>query len=650
MSFLLFSSYIFLTFAGLAQCLNAAGWRSQSIYQVLTDRFARTDGSTTAACDLSEYCGGTWQGIISQLDYIQDMGFTAIWISPVVQNIQVPGTNSDGQAYHGYWAQDIYQVNTNFGSASDLVALSNALHARGMYLMVDVVTNHMGYRGCGECVDYSTFNPFNEESYFHPFCLIDYDNATSVEVCWEGDNKVSLPDLRTENSTVLSMWETWIEQLVANYTIDGLRIDSAMEVDEAFFPPFLEAAGVYAVAEVYNGNEYELCPMQESIPGMLNYPAYYWITQAFESTSGSISNLVKGLSLMSALCEDTSILGSFLENHDIARFPSFTSDMSLAKNAIGFTMLADGIPIVYQGQEQYLSGSTVPENREAIWLSSYSTTSTLYTFITTMNKIRRQAIEQDSNYLTASATTAYSDSSTIVMRKGSTGSQVIGVFSNSGVSGSHSFTLTSSNSGFTAGQSVTELINCTTYKTDSSGNLAVTITGGLPQVFYPTSELSGNSVCNSTTSATTSSAASSTNQTSTALSKATSTSSFKSSTSTKATTSSCVKPTAVPVTFEQNNVTTKSGQTIKLVGSISQLGKWNTSRGVVLTYEDYDECDTYWTVDIDLPAGQVIEYKYIRVSTSGSVTWEADPNHTMTVSSGCQATAGTVVSDDWQNW
>lgn len=48
--------------------------------------------------------------------------------------------------------------------------------------MVDVVTNHMGYNGCGECVDYSTFNPFNKESYFHPFCLIDYDNATSVEV------------------------------------------------------------------------------------------------------------------------------------------------------------------------------------------------------------------------------------------------------------------------------------------------------------------------------------------------------------------------------------------------------------------------------------------------------------------------------------
>lgn len=343
---------------------------------------------------------------------------------------------------------------------------------------------------------------------------------------------------------------------------------------------------------------------------------------------------------MSSLCEDTSILGSFLENHDNARFPSLTSDMSLAKNAIAFTMLADGIPIVYQGQEQYLSGSTVPDNREAIWLSSYSTTSTLYTFITKMNNIRRQAIEQDSNYLTSSATTAYSDSSTIVMRKGSTGSQVIGVFSNSGASGSHSFTLTSSDSAFTAGQSVTELIHCTTYKTDSSGNLAVTITSGLPQVFYPTSELSGTSVCNSTTSANTTSASS----------KATSTSSVKSSTSTKATTSSCVSPTAVPVSFEQNNVTATSGQTVKLVGSVSQLGNWNTSAGVVLNYEDYDDCDTYWAIDIDLPAGQVIEYKYIKVSTSGSVTWEADPNHTMTVSSGCQATAGAVVNDDWQNW
>lgn len=71
----------------------------------MTDRFARTDGSTSSSCDLNVYCGGTWQGLINKLDYIQQMGFTAIWISPVVQNVQ--GVTSDGDSYHGYWAQRI---------------------------------------------------------------------------------------------------------------------------------------------------------------------------------------------------------------------------------------------------------------------------------------------------------------------------------------------------------------------------------------------------------------------------------------------------------------------------------------------------------------------------------------------------------------
>lgn len=89
-----------VSLAAPAMTLTPAEWRSQSIYQVMTDRFARTDLSTTAACDPSEqvYCGGTWQGLIDKLDYIQDMGFTAIWISPVVR--QMSGNTSDGASYH----------------------------------------------------------------------------------------------------------------------------------------------------------------------------------------------------------------------------------------------------------------------------------------------------------------------------------------------------------------------------------------------------------------------------------------------------------------------------------------------------------------------------------------------------------------------
>ena len=85
---------------------------------------------------------------------------------------------------------------------------------------------------------------------------------------------MSLPDLRTEDSDVLSMFETWIAQLVANYTIDGLRLDSALEVDNAFFPPFQQAAGgIHILGEVYNGDPNVVCPFQAYLSGLLNYPA-----------------------------------------------------------------------------------------------------------------------------------------------------------------------------------------------------------------------------------------------------------------------------------------------------------------------------------------------------------------------------------------
>lgn len=76
--------------------LSAAEWRSQTIYQVMTDRFARTDGSTTAPCSTAEatYCGGTWKGIAQKLDYIQGLGATAVWISPFVKNVM--GNSRDG--------------------------------------------------------------------------------------------------------------------------------------------------------------------------------------------------------------------------------------------------------------------------------------------------------------------------------------------------------------------------------------------------------------------------------------------------------------------------------------------------------------------------------------------------------------------------
>ncbi|OIW34382.1 glycoside hydrolase family 13 protein [Coniochaeta ligniaria NRRL 30616] len=610
--------------AQLAWALSAADWRQQSIYQVMTDRFARTDLSTTATCNTEDavYCGGTYQGLISKLDYIQGMGFTAIWISPIVK--QMDGNTGDGSSYHGYWAQDIWSLNPSFGTAADLTALSAALHARGMYLMLDVVTNHFAYNGCGTCVDYSIFNPFNEQSYFHPFCLIDYSNQTSIEQCWEGDNTVALPDLRTEDSDVRAIWNDWIATMVSTYGIDGLRVDSVKHQETSFWPGFGSAAGVFMLGEVYNGDPAELAAYQDDgMPGLLDYASYYWITAAFESSSGSISTLADGINTLKSVATDTSLYGSFLENHDQPRFASLTSDVALAKNAIAFTMLKDGIPVIYQGQEQHYAGGAVPADREAIWLSGYSTSATLYTWIAALNELRARAIAQDSSYLTYQAWPVYSDSQNIAMRKGSDGYQVIGVYTNKGASGSSTLTLTTSMTGFTASESVVDVMSCTTFTTDSSGSLAVTLSGGIPRVFYPSARLSGSGICGTTTTSVASTSSTATTKSSTTL------------------VTSCTA-TAVAITFNELASTTY-GQTVKLTGNITALGSWDTANAIALSASQYTTSNPLWSGTVSLAPGVGVLFKFIKVDGSGTVTWEADPNHTYTV-----PCAAATVSASWQ--
>ncbi|KFY10427.1 hypothetical protein V491_07652 [Pseudogymnoascus sp. VKM F-3775] len=481
-----------------AQALSPAEWRSQSIYQVVTDRFARTDGSTTAHCDLTkqDYCGGSWKGIVNKLDYIQDMGFTAVWISPVVENIL--NKTADGAAYHGYWANDIYQLNANFGTVDDLKDLSAELHARGMYLMVDVVTNHMAYAGSPEEIDYSTLNPFNKESYYHPHCPIDFTSQSSTEICWAGSNAgtgfVSLPDLRTEDDNVQAEFDKWIAQLVANYTIDGLRIDSAQEVNQGFYPSFQTAAGgIHILAEVFSGDPTTLCSYLEFVSGAMNYPSYYWITSSFQG--GPLSALVQGIKEMNASCTDTTLLGSFMENHDLARFPFATTDVSLDMNAIAYTMLTDGIPIIYNGQEQGFGGGAPPLSREALWFSGYKTTGTLYTFIKQLNQARSRAIAVDKDWVKQRISLSQPDSQTLLMRKGSSGKQMVSVFTNRGAGGEEVMTLLSADTGFTANLDVIEVLNCIDAKTDGSGNLGIGIDNGEPLVFFPAANLKGSGIC-----------------------------------------------------------------------------------------------------------------------------------------------------------
>lgn len=345
-------------------------------------------------------------------------------------------------------------------------------------------------------MDYSVFNPFNDEKYFHNYCEMNDDaNQTSVEVCWLGDDIVALADLRTEDQDVRDMFGEWISEMVRNYTFDGLRLDTTINVEPEFFEGFVKSAGVFATGETMDGDNKFVCQWANTIGSVLNYPIYYPLTRAFSNPQGNINDLVSTIYTMKDNCFDPTAYGLFSENHDVERFASMTEDMSLAKNIITYTIMGDGIPIIYQGQEQHMSGGTNPyTNRAPIWETNYDTDAELYKHIATLNKARKHIIDSSGNYTTYITDVIYQDYHTFAMRKGFEGGQVITVLNNNGVF-TDDFEVYVEGHDYVPGTWLTEILTCTNVTVNAAGSLTVPMGGGLPKVIYPTKLMNNSGLC-----------------------------------------------------------------------------------------------------------------------------------------------------------
>lgn len=449
--------------------------------------------------------------------------------------------------------------------------------------------------------------------------------------------------------------------------VDGLRLDSVRNVGATFWPGYNDAAGVYCVGEVDDGDPAYTCAYQDYVDGVLNYPVYFQLLYAFESSSGSISSLYSMIESVAADCADPTLLGNFIENHDNPRFAYYTSDFSLAKNVLSFIFFTDGIPIVYAGQEQHYNGGNDPYNREATWLSGYPTTAELYVHTQSTNQMRSLFIARDANWVTAANKPFYQDSNTIAMLKGSTtGSQVLTVLSNLGADGS-TYTLTLSGTGYAAGASLVELYTCATVTADSSGNVPVPMASGLPRVLVPASWVVDSGLCGTSATTTTSPKTTATTTTrescgatltvtstviltGTATTKATTTTApatTLTTTTTKAptTTAGCTSATSLSIVFDEL-VTTTYGENVFLSGSIAALGSWDTSDAIALSAAAYTSSNPLWSVTVSLPVGTAFEYKFIIVESDGTVVWESGDNLSYTVPTGCAGATATV-SGSW---
>ncbi|KAK7007913.1 glycoside hydrolase family 13 protein [Favolaschia claudopus] len=506
---------------------SASEWASKSIYQLVTDRFATSSNSSTP-CDTSQrtYCGGSWAGITQHLDYIQDMGFDAVWISPISKNL-------DGTAYgDGYWLTDLDTTSSRFGTAQDLKNLSAALHARGMYLMLDVVVNHFAAlpqnsssssllstasktsltSPLGDLLDISInfpdLLPLSKEADFHPACFIaDYTNQTEVEQCWLGDEKLPLPDVNTEDPDVVETLYKWIADMVKEYGVDGVRIDTVKHIRRAFWEGFTQRAGVFTLGEVCTDNATYAASYLGAVDGVLDYPTWYKLIMAFASVSGNLSAIQDAPSLPSLASPPSSssssksqpiLTGSFLENHDQPRFPSFTHDVALRKNAMVWPFVGDGLPIVYYGQEQGYEGGGDPSNREALWLSGYKSDKPGVALLKTLNGVRKQAIKANESFL---ATPAHwitqSEPSTIMLSK----PPLLTLFTNVGANDSTYQPTWRIPAGLYApGTTLIDVLACRAVARDGAsaeGETLVKAKGGMPQVLIPASMLSrsGDGMC-----------------------------------------------------------------------------------------------------------------------------------------------------------
>lgn len=121
----------------------------------------------------------------NHLDYIQSMGFDAIWISPIIDNYD--------RGYHGYWGRNFYTLNTHFGTEADFVNFVTACHEKNIWVMVDVVANHAGNTN----QVYTSNIPFNSSEYYHDYCIIsDNDFATKNQNRIENCRLAGLADLK----------------------------------------------------------------------------------------------------------------------------------------------------------------------------------------------------------------------------------------------------------------------------------------------------------------------------------------------------------------------------------------------------------------------------------------------------------------------
>lgn len=449
---------------------------NDTIYQIMVDRFYDGDPSNNATGSAIRYAedseedfrymkGGDWQGVIDKLPYIHDMGYTAIWISPVAEP-QVTNRDNNGTgrntAYHGYNVKDPNAANPYFGTKEKLKELVDSAHALGIKVVIDVVPNHIGdyMLGTQAYYDISSLQPaapFNNPAWYHHngdinWSLIDGNYTQWAQDYMENHDLAGLDDIDFDvpaaKSAILSSIKGWFDYTGA----DGARVDAAKLMKPTDIGDLQNLLGVNTFGENFDGNAEFVSRWVGANKewGMLDFPLFFSVLNSFAYGQSFDSNIKSTLALDSYYNGNANHMVTFIDNHDRNRFLTEAGG-SVAKlqNALTFIFTVRGVPVVFQGTEQnkgngngsIISGgiadtwnrwSMVKRDANGNVVQNYFNENTdTYQYVAKLNQIRKnyEALRKGTQREMWSAQNLYAFSRRVDSGT-NTGQEVISVFSN----------------------------------------------------------------------------------------------------------------------------------------------------------------------------------------------------------------------------
>lgn len=361
------------------------------MYLIMPDRFADGDTANDHLANFRDpddrsfghaYHGGDLRGIQDHLDYLQKLGVTTLWTTPLYDN----SAGQSGQTYHGYSATDMYAVDPHFGTMADYRALVAAAHARGMKVVLDTVPNHVG-PAHPWVTDEPTPDWFHGTAASHikvddDFASVTDPSASAARrhVLLDGWFADVLPDLNQNNPLVAqyliqnAIW--WIESA----GLDGLRIDTFPYVPRSFWHRYNQEIHefyphVTDVGETFNGdphitsffaggraNEGSDGTYDTLLDTPFDFPMYFALRDAL--TQQKPMSAIADVLSEDKLYPHPERLVTFFGNHDTGRFLS-APGANLAALHLAFGLLATlrGMPELYYGDELAMTGGNDPDNR-----------------------------------------------------------------------------------------------------------------------------------------------------------------------------------------------------------------------------------------------------------------------------------------------